>query len=85
LGYALQAIVRLRPLPGALHVVEKMIRETPEFVECDKVTGDDCFVGRLYVRSMEHLDKILDQLSERAQTNTVIVKSTPVTRRLPPL
>ncbi len=85
LGYELQAIVRLKPTPGALLAVEKMIQDTPEFVECDKVTGDDCFVGRLYVRSMEHLDKILDQLSDRAQTNTVIVKSTPVARRLPPL
>lgn len=85
LGYNLQAIVRLRPMPGALRVVERMIRETREFVECDKVTGDDCFIGRLYVRSMEHLDRILDQLSDHAETNTAIVKSTPVTRRLPPL
>src|SRR4051812_24789177 len=44
LGYPLQAIVRIRPLPGQLHVVERLIQETPEFVECDKVTGDDCFI-----------------------------------------
>jgi len=85
LGYELQAIVRVRPLPGMLHAVERLIRDTPEFVECDKVTGDDCFIGRLYVRSMEQLDTILDGLSNKAETNTSVVKSQPVRRRLPPL
>jgi len=85
LGYALQAVVRVRPMPGMLHIVEKLIQDTPEFVECDKVTGDDCFIAKLLVRDMEQLDTILDKVAERAQTNTSIVKSTPETRRLPPL
>ncbi|WP_275787842.1 Lrp/AsnC family transcriptional regulator [Pararhizobium gei] len=85
LGYGLQAIVRVRPMPGMLHIVEKMIQETPEFVECDKVTGDDCFIAKLLVRDMEQLDTILDRIAERAQTNTSIIKSSPVKRRLPPL
>lgn len=85
LGYALQAIVRLDPLPGALHIVERMIVETPEFVECDRVTGEDCFVARLYIRSIEDLDAILERFHERARTVTAIVKSQPVPRRLPPL
>ncbi|WP_309086737.1 Lrp/AsnC family transcriptional regulator [Chelativorans sp.] len=85
LGYTLQAIVRVNPLPGMLHVVERLIQETPQFVECDKVTGDDCFVCRLHLRSIEELDQVLDQLAEKARTNTSIVKATPVKRRLPPL
>lgn len=84
-GYSLQAIVRVRPLPGQLHVVERIIQETPEFIECDKVTGDDCFIGRLVVRSMGELDGILDKIAERAETNTSMIKATPVKRRLPPL
>ncbi|MFT4185318.1 MAG: Lrp/AsnC family transcriptional regulator [Rhizobium sp.] len=84
-GYPLQAIVRIRPLPGQLHVVERIIQETPEFIECDKVTGDDCFIGRLVVRSMGELDGILDKITERAETNTSMIKATPVKRRLPPL
>ncbi len=85
LGYSLQVIVRMNPLPGALHLVEQAIRDTPEFVECDKVTGEDCFIGRLWVRSVEHLDHVLDRISERARTNTAIIKATPVKRRLAPL
>jgi Lrp/AsnC family leucine-responsive transcriptional regulator len=85
IGYPLQAIVRIRPLPGQLHVVERIIQDTPEFIECDKVTGDDCFIGRLVVRSMGELDGILDKIAERAETNTSMIKATPVKRRLPPL
>ena len=85
LGYSLQAIVRVRPLPGMLHIVERLIQETPEFIECDKVTGDDCFIAKLCFRSMAQLDAILDRITEKAETNTSIVKATPIKRRLPPL
>ncbi|MBO9629263.1 MAG: Lrp/AsnC family transcriptional regulator [Shinella sp.] len=85
LGYPLQAIVRVRPLPGQLHVVQRIIQETPQFVECDKVTGDDCFIARLVVRSMAELDTILDKVAEKAETSTSMVKASPVKRRLPPL
>jgi Lrp/AsnC family leucine-responsive transcriptional regulator len=85
LGFPIQAIVRIKPLPGKLHVVQKLIEETPQFGECDKVTGDDCFVARLYVRSIEELDGLLDRIADQAETSTVIVKSQPIPRRAPPL
>lgn len=84
LGYTLQALVRIRPLPGKLHIVQKLIEETPEFTECDKVTGEDCFVVRLFVRSIDQLDSIIDRIADKAETNTVIVKSQPIRRRPPP-
>lgn len=83
LGYNLQAIVHIKPLPGKLQVVEKLIKEIAEIVECDKVTGDDCFICRLYAPSMEQIDEILSRISEKAETKTSIVKSQPVKRRLP--
>ena len=85
LGYSLQALVRVKPLPGMLHKVEKMIQALPECIECDKVTGEDCFVMRLVVRSIDQLDVVLDGLADYAQSNTSIVKSSPVSRGLPPL
>jgi Lrp/AsnC family transcriptional regulator, leucine-responsive regulatory protein len=85
LGYAFEAIVRIRPLPGKLHVVQKLIEETSAITSCDKVTGDDCFVAHLHARSMAELDAILDRIGEKAATNTSIVKAKPVERRPPPL
>lgn len=84
-GYGMQALVRVKPLPGMLHKVEKMIQAMPECIECDKVTGEDCFVMRLAFHSIGQLDDLLDGLADYAQSNTSIVKSSPVKRRLPPL
>ena len=84
MGYSLEAVVHIKPLPGKLQIVERMIRETPEIVECDKITGDDCFIARLCARSMEQIDQILDRISDRAETRTSLVKSHTVKRRLPP-
>lgn len=85
LGYSLQALVRVRPMPGMLQKVDKLIQALPECIECDKVTGEDCFVMRLVVHSIGQLDTLLDGLAEHAQCNTSIVKSSPVKRRLPPM
>lgn len=85
LGYQVRAMVRIRPLPGKLHLVERLIQETPQFIECDKITGDDPFLARLVVHSIEEMDDVLEGLSEHAVTSTAVIKGTSVKRRLPPL
>ena len=64
LGYSLQALVRVRPLPGLLQKVDKYIQAMPECIESDKVTGEDCFVMRLVVRDIAQLDTLLDGLAD---------------------
>jgi Lrp/AsnC family transcriptional regulator, leucine-responsive regulatory protein len=83
LGFHLQAIVRVRPMPGKLLEVQRCIEAMPEVIECDKVTGDDCYVLRIVLRSMDHLDPALQALSECAQTSSAIVKSQLIKRRAP--
>ncbi|MBH0237362.1 Lrp/AsnC family transcriptional regulator [Methylobrevis albus] len=85
LGYPIRALVRVRPLPGRLRIVQKMIEDLPYVVECDKVTGDEAFLARLYARSIPHLDEMLEALADDAVTHTTIIKGSPVRRRLPPL
>ena len=85
IGYPLMALVRLRPVPGRLREVEALLQKTPECVECDKVTGEDCFIARIALRSIQHLDQVLEGFADIAETNSALVKSTPVARRLPPL
>lgn len=84
LGYDLQALVRIKPLPGKLQVVQKLIEDTPEFSECSKVTGNDCFIARLHVFTISQLDQILDRISRSAELNTSIVKAQTIRNRLPP-
>lgn len=85
LGYTLQAIVRIKPLPGKLHIVGQLLQSIPQFVECDRVTGDDCYVARLFVRDIEQLDQILDLIVDKAETSTAIVKTQSIVRRPPPM
>jgi len=83
LGYPLQAIVRIKPRPGNMHIVEEMILNEPGFLDCDKVTGDDCFVTRLALRLIADLDPVLLPFHEKAETNTAIIKSSPLRARVP--
>jgi len=83
LGYALQAMVRVRPFPGKFHDVEKLLQGLAECVVCYKVTGDDAFVCQLYLRSVAHLDEVLHRIISLADTNTSIIKS--MEKKLPML
>ena len=55
LGYTLQALVRVRRCPDC-YIKWINTSAMPECIESDKVTGEDCFVIRLVVRSIEQLD-----------------------------
>lgn len=84
LGYALEAIVRFRPLPGKRHVLEQQIQNTDRIVQCDKITGEDGFVARILLRDISELDPLLETFGRMATTHTSIVKSSPVRMRPPP-
>jgi Lrp/AsnC family leucine-responsive transcriptional regulator len=85
LGFALEAILRVEPLPGKLRSVEKMLQEMPEILECSVVTGEDCFVARLVLRDMGEIDRLLGPLHDIARTKTSIVHRRPVPSRRPPV
>ena len=81
LGYTLAAILRMRPAPRQIPQVAEIARDTPEVVECHRVTGEDCFYMKLHVRSVEHLEEVIDRFTPYGQTTTSIVQSSPVPRR----
>jgi Lrp/AsnC family leucine-responsive transcriptional regulator len=81
LGYGLSAIIRVRPAPRQLHKVADVARTAPEVVECHRITGEDCYLMKAHIRSMTHLEELLDQLSPFGQTTTSIIQSSPVAAR----
>jgi len=85
LGYTVCAFVRVRPSPGQLPKIAELARRTPEVVECHRVTGEDCFVMKVYLPSLDRLDGLLDRFLQHGQTTTSIVQSTPVPARGLPL
>lgn len=85
IGLLLTVWLRIRPLPGELRRVADIIREQPAIVECDRITGDDCYVARAHVADVGELETLIDAFAEWASTNTSVVQSSPVSRRLPPI
>jgi Lrp/AsnC family transcriptional regulator, leucine-responsive regulatory protein len=85
LGFPVSAVVRIRPAPGQLQRVREIAAETREVGECYRITGEDCYLIRLHLRSIDELEEVLDRFTPHGQTTTSIVHSTPVPRRGPPL
>jgi Lrp/AsnC family transcriptional regulator, leucine-responsive regulatory protein len=85
LGLPLTAWLRIRPLPGQLTTVADILRSLPQITQCDRITGEDCFLAKAHVRSVEELEKLIDKIIPHAMTNTSIVQSSPVKERLPPI
>jgi Lrp/AsnC family leucine-responsive transcriptional regulator len=85
LGFAVAAVVRIRPAPGQLQRIPEIAKETPEVAECYRITGEDCYLLKLHLRSIDELEQVLDYFTPHGQTTTSIVHSAPVPRRGPPL
>jgi Lrp/AsnC family leucine-responsive transcriptional regulator len=85
LGLPIAAWLRIRPAPGQLQKVAALLSALPDIVECDRITGEDCFIARAHLPSVEQLEKLIDQIIPYAMTNTSIIQSSPVNRRLPPI
>ena len=61
LGYSLSAVVRVRPASRQLQRVAEIARTSAEVVECHRITGEDCFLMKAHVRSIEHLEELIDR------------------------
>jgi Lrp/AsnC family leucine-responsive transcriptional regulator len=81
IGYSLSAIVRVRPAPDRLKTVAEVARKTAEVVECHRVTGDDCYVMKVHLRDVEHLEEVIDRFAALGQTTSSIMQSSPAPGR----
>jgi Lrp/AsnC family transcriptional regulator, leucine-responsive regulatory protein len=81
LGYPVCVYIRVRPMPGQLNKIAALANELPQVVEAHRVTGEDCFIIKAYIKALENLDQLLDQFLAFGQTTTSIVQSSPVLQR----
>jgi len=85
LGLPIAAYVRIRPNPGQLPRVAELAQQIPEVVECHRLTGEDCFILKVYIPAIGQLDRLLDSFLLYGSTTTSIIQSSPVPLRPPPL
>lgn len=80
-GRGMVAFVRLTSPHELGRQLSDLVREIPEVLEFHHVTGGECFVMKVAVASVAHLERVIVQLLPYGQTNTSIVLSSPVTWR----
>jgi Lrp/AsnC family leucine-responsive transcriptional regulator len=82
-GYPITAIIRISNSPGERCTrLSAWAQEIPEVLECHRVTGSDALIMKIMASSVEHLESLIDRLSEHGQLTTSIVLSTVVSRRI---
>lgn len=85
LGLPVTAFVRIRPAPGQLPKIAKLVATLPQVTECYRVTGEDCFLVKIHAAAVAGLEAVLDKFLVHGNTTTSIVVSTPVPPRPLPL
>jgi Lrp/AsnC family leucine-responsive transcriptional regulator len=84
-GLGIAAHVRMRAMPGEVQRLAQMLVDTPEVVEADRVTGEDCFLAKVVVSNVQELETVIDRFLPFSSTDTAIIQSSTVVRRLPRL
>lgn len=78
LGLPVMAIIRMGSYPGQNCIrIATQVSKIPEVLECYRVTGADSIVVRVVAASVNHLERVVDQLSIHGLPVTSIVFSNP--------
>jgi Lrp/AsnC family leucine-responsive transcriptional regulator len=85
LGMPVTVLVRVRTLTGQLNRFATFVGTVPQVVECYRTTGDDCFVVKVVLPTVEDLEDVLDRFMVYGTTTTSVVLSSPVRPRSAPL
>jgi Lrp/AsnC family leucine-responsive transcriptional regulator len=61
--------------------VSETVRGMPEVLECHRGTGSDCFILKISVTSIQHLENVTDVFTGFGALTTSIVLSSLITSR----
>ncbi len=80
IGLPITAFIRLTSTPAQSERFMTFVHNLPEIIECYRITGNDCFVLKVVVSSMPHLETLINQLTPYGTPSTSIVLSSVLTR-----
>jgi len=60
----------------------ELVQNSPEIVECHKLTGNDCLLLRANVRNTRHLDELNSKLSHYGELTTSLILSSVLEGRI---
>jgi Lrp/AsnC family leucine-responsive transcriptional regulator len=81
-GLPITAFVRMSITGVDYSHIIRVVEESNEVLECHRGTGGDSFIMKVALRSVGHLQQVIDRLTPYGITTTTIVLSSPVERRV---
>jgi Lrp/AsnC family transcriptional regulator, leucine-responsive regulatory protein len=82
LGLPIEAYIRMRCFGERCVLRGMATTQFPEVIELHRVSGSDCSLLRVRVASVEHLQALIDRLSQYGPSDTAIVLSSPISERV---
>jgi Lrp/AsnC family transcriptional regulator, leucine-responsive regulatory protein len=81
-GRPLLAFVRISALGDVRTQIAEAARNSPEVLEAHRGTGSDCFILKIAVEDISHLESVTDRFTKFGQLTTSIVMSSLLDRRV---
>jgi Lrp/AsnC family leucine-responsive transcriptional regulator len=81
-GLTITAFIRMSIVGNVLARLTERVHSMPEIVECHRGTGEDSFILKVNVVSVEHLKDVIDRLTPFGTTSTSLVLSSIIERNL---
>jgi Lrp/AsnC family leucine-responsive transcriptional regulator len=81
-GLPITAFIRISIVGNVLEKLTTRVRSMPEIVECHRGTGEDSFILKVSVVSVEHLKDVIDRLTPFGTTSTSLVLSSIIDRKI---
>jgi Lrp/AsnC family leucine-responsive transcriptional regulator len=85
LGYPVTVFVRVRITTGRLDRFSAYLATVPEVVEGYRITGEDCYLLKVHIPTLDDLAELLDRFLMHGSTTSSVVVGTPVPARPLPL
>ncbi|SCK13700.1 Lrp/AsnC family transcriptional regulator [Vogesella sp. LIG4] len=85
LGYPIQCVIELTVKNLEYYGVVEKLKNMPEIIACDSITGSSGLMIRVAVGSMSTLQEVIARLMQYGDTKTSMVIDQPVPPRMPQL
>ncbi len=79
-GLPIIAFIRMSVVGDVLAKVTAAVRKMPEIAECHRTTGEDSFILKVHVVTVDELKSVIDRLTPYGTTSTSLVLSSQVER-----
>lgn len=80
LGLGVIALIEVKTNPTQYQKVLEFARTTPSVRECYFVTGDNSFMARILVKSIDELQGLIEKMGMFGATRTSVVLSQPIVK-----